>query len=110
MKHVYINANPLTKVLGLHMTKVFYIKKQKWKITTRGRVYATSAFCSVAEEGMVKSAPAVEGGVESAIAGVKEVGVTKAAETAEGEMIDTMADAKFFAFSKKAFISERVWP
>jgi hypothetical protein len=25
-KHIYINANPLTKVLGLHATIGFYIK------------------------------------------------------------------------------------
>jgi hypothetical protein len=64
----------------------------------------------VAEEGMAKSAPAVEGGVESAIAGVEEVVVSEAAEAAEGEMIDTMAGTNFFAFSKKAFSSERVQP
>jgi hypothetical protein len=92
------------------MTKRFLHQKQKWKITTRGRVYATSAFCSVAEEGMAKSAPAVEGGAESAIARVEEVGVKEAADAAEGEMIDTMAGANFFAFSKKAFSSERVRP
>jgi hypothetical protein len=34
----------------------------------------------------------------------------EAAEAAEGEMIDTMAGANFFAFSKKTFSSERVWP
>jgi hypothetical protein len=27
-KHIYINANPLTKVLGLHATKGFYIKSR----------------------------------------------------------------------------------
>jgi hypothetical protein len=62
------------------------------------------------EEGMAKSAPVVEGGAESAITGVEEVVVREAAETAEGEMIDTMASASFFAFSKKAFNSERVQP
>jgi hypothetical protein len=59
---------------------------------------------------MANSAPAIEGGVESAIAGVEEVGVKEAADAAEGEMIDTMAGASFFAFSKKAFSSERVRP
>jgi hypothetical protein len=59
---------------------------------------------------MAKSAPAVEGGAESAIAGVEEVGIKEAAEAAEGEIIDTMAGANFFAFSKKAFSSERVRP
>jgi hypothetical protein len=56
---------------------------------------------------MANSAPAVEGGAESAIIGVEEVGVKGATE---GEMIDTMAGASFFAFSKKAFNSERVRP
>jgi hypothetical protein len=59
---------------------------------------------------MAKSAPAVEGGAESAVAGAEEAGVKEAAEAAEGEMIDTMAGASFFAFSKKAFNSERVRP
>jgi hypothetical protein len=27
-KHIYIDANPLTKVLGLHTTKGFYIKSR----------------------------------------------------------------------------------
>jgi hypothetical protein len=57
-----------------------------------------------------KSASAVEGGAELAVAGVEKVGVKEAAEAAEGEMIDTMAGANFFAFSKKAFSSERVRP
>jgi hypothetical protein len=94
----------------LHTTKGFYIKSRNGKLQQEDRVYATSAFCSVAEEGMAKSAPAVEGGAESAVAGVEEVGVKEAAEAAEGEIIDTMAGANFFAFSKKAFSSERVWP
>jgi hypothetical protein len=56
----------------------------------------------VVEEGMAKSAPAVEGGAESAVAGVEEVGVKEASEAAEEEMIDTMAGVNFFAFLKKA--------
>jgi hypothetical protein len=59
------------------------------------------------EEGIAEVAPSVEGGAGSAIAGVEEVGVK---EAAEGEMIDTMVGANFFAFSKKAFSSERVRP
>jgi hypothetical protein len=59
---------------------------------------------------MANSAPAVEGGAESAVARVKEVGVKEATDAAEGEMIDTMAGTSFFAFSKKAFSSERVRP
>jgi DNA gyrase/topoisomerase IV subunit B len=31
-KHIYIEANPLTKVLGLHMTKSFYIKRRNEKL------------------------------------------------------------------------------
>jgi hypothetical protein len=64
----------------------------------------------MAEEGMTKSAPAVEGGAELAVAGAKEAGVVEGAEAAEGEIIDTRANANFFAFSKKAFSFERVWP
>jgi hypothetical protein len=105
-KHIYIHANPLTKVLGLHTTRKFLQSKEE----IRSRIYATSAFCSVAEEGMANSAPEVEGGAESVVAGVEEVGVTEAADAAEGETIDTMAGANFFAFSKKAFSSERVRP
>jgi hypothetical protein len=100
----------LTKVLGLLTAKGFYNQKQKLKLQQRSRVYATSAFCSMAEEGMAALAPAVEGGAESAIAGVEEVDAKEAAEAAEGEIIDTMADANFFAFSKKAFSSKRVRP
>jgi hypothetical protein len=59
---------------------------------------------------MINSAPGVEGGVASAVAGVKEGGAIEAASVAEGEIIDTMADRNFFAFSKKDFSSERVWP
>jgi hypothetical protein len=31
-KHIYIDANPLTKVLGLHTTKGFYIKSRNEKL------------------------------------------------------------------------------
>jgi hypothetical protein len=106
-KHIYINANPLTNVLGLHATKGFYIKSRNWKLQI-SRVYATSAFCSMAEEGMANSAPA--GGTGSSIARVEEGGAVEVAEAAEGEIIDTRAGANFFAFSKKAFNSERVRP
>jgi hypothetical protein len=34
-KHIYIYANPLTKVLGLHTTKGFYNQKHKLKTTTK---------------------------------------------------------------------------
>jgi hypothetical protein len=109
-KHIYIDANPLTQVLGLHMTKGFYIKSRNGKLQQEDRVYATSAFRSMAEEGMAKSAPAVEGGAGSAVARVEEVDIKEAAEAAEGEIIDTMAGGNFFAFLKKAFSSEWVRP
>jgi hypothetical protein len=73
----------------------------------RSRIYATSAFCSVVEEGMTNSSPEVDGGAGSSAAGG---GATDVAEAAEGEIIATSAGANFFAFSKKAFISSRVRP
>jgi hypothetical protein len=56
---------------------------------------------------MENSLPIVEGGAGSSIAGGGAVDV---AEATEGEIIDVRAGANFFAFSKKAFSSERVWP
>jgi hypothetical protein len=44
------------------------------------------------------------------VAGVEEGGAIEAAAAAKGEIIDTIAGTNFFAFSKKAFSSERVWP
>jgi hypothetical protein len=64
----------------------------------------------MAEEGVVEAAPVVGGGADSLIAGAEEAGVVEATEAAEGEIIATMAGANFFAFSKKAFSSERVRP
>jgi hypothetical protein len=64
----------------------------------------------MAEEGMAEAAPVVEGGSRSAIAGVEEAGIEEAAEASKGEIIDTTAGTNFFAFSKKAFSSERVRP
>jgi hypothetical protein len=61
----------------------------------------------VAEEGAAEAAPVVEGGADSLVTGVKEAGVE---EAAGGEIIAMMAGANFFAFSKKAFSSERVRP
>jgi hypothetical protein len=61
----------------------------------------------MAAEGMVNSSPTVEGGTGSSVAGVGAVDV---AEAAEGEIIDARAGTNFFAFSKKAFNSERVRP
>jgi hypothetical protein len=59
---------------------------------------------------MLESAPAVEESAGSAIARVKEARVEEAVEATEGEIIDMMVGANFFAFSKKAFSSERVGP
>jgi hypothetical protein len=48
------------------------------------------------------------GGVtDPLVTGVEETGVAEVAEAAEGEIIDTMPGAYLFAFSKKAFSSER---
>jgi hypothetical protein len=52
-------------------------------------------------------APALGGGTDPLVAGVEETDIAEVAEAAEGEIIDTMPDAYFFAFSKKAFSSER---
>jgi hypothetical protein len=93
----------------LHATKGFYIENSNWKLQ-RSRDYATSAFCSMAKEGMTNSAPAVEGGMGSSVARVKEGEAEEVAEATDGEIIDTRADANFFAFLKKAFNSERVRP
>jgi hypothetical protein len=64
----------------------------------------------MAEEGAAEAAPVVDGSTSSAAAGVKEDGVEEAAEATDREIINTMAGANFFAFSKKAFSSERVRP
>jgi hypothetical protein len=64
----------------------------------------------VAEEGAAAAAPVVGGGADSLVARIKGAGAGEVAEAAEGEIIATMAGANFFAFSKKAFSSERVRP
>jgi hypothetical protein len=56
---------------------------------------------------MAEAAPAFGGGTDPLVAGVKEIGVEEAAEAAAGEIIATMPGANLFAFSKKAFSSER---
>jgi hypothetical protein len=50
------------------------------------------------------------GGTDLLVTGVKEIGVVEVAEAAEGEIIDVMPGAYLFAFSKKAFSSERGRP
>jgi hypothetical protein len=64
----------------------------------------------MAEEGVAEAAPIVGGGTDSLVAGIEEAGAEEATEAAEGEIIATMAGTNFFAFSKKAFSSERVRP
>jgi hypothetical protein len=59
---------------------------------------------------MAEAAPAVGGGADSSVAGIEGAGAGEAAEAAEGEIIATIVGENFFAFSKKAFISERVRP
>jgi hypothetical protein len=91
----------------LHATKSLYIQKEQLKATRGAKVYATSAFCSMAEEGIANPSPEVNGGAGSSIVGA---GIVDAVEAAEGEIIATSAGANFFAFSKKTFISLRVRP
>jgi hypothetical protein len=81
--------------------------QNKTKNYKGGQVYATSASRSAAEVGVAEAAPASGGGTDPLVAGVEEIGVVPVAEAAEGEIIDTMPGAYFFAFSKKAFNSER---
>jgi hypothetical protein len=107
--NIYKSASPLTKVLGLHATKSL-LHQSKTKITKGGQVYATSASRSAAEIGVAEAAPASRGGTDPLVAGVEEIGVVAVAEAAEGEIIDTMPGAYLFAFSKKAFSSERGRP
>jgi hypothetical protein len=59
---------------------------------------------------VAEAAPAFGGGTDPLITGVEEIGVEEAAEAAEGEIIATMPGANLFAFSKKAFSSERGRP
>jgi hypothetical protein len=58
---------------------------------------------------VAEAAPAFRGGTDSLIAGVEEISIEAAAEAAEGEIIATMPGTNLFAFSKKAFSSERGW-
>jgi hypothetical protein len=44
------------------------------------------------------------------VAGVEEIGIEEAAEAVEGEIIAMMPGTNLFAFSKKAFSSERGRP
>jgi hypothetical protein len=60
--------------------------------------------------GVAEVVPASGGGTDPLVAGVEEIGVVLVVEAAEGEIIDMMPDAYFFAFSKKAFNSERGRP
>jgi hypothetical protein len=89
--------------------RVSYIRI-KVKITTGGQVYATSASRSAADIGIAEASPALGGGTDPLVARVEEIGVIAVAEAAEGEITDTIPGAYFFAFSKKAFSSERGRP
>jgi hypothetical protein len=59
---------------------------------------------------MAEAAPAFRGGTDPLVAGVEEIGVEEATEAAEGDIIAMMLGANLFAFSKKAFSSERERP
>jgi hypothetical protein len=61
----------------------------------------------VAKEGTVTSSPEVDGGTRFSAAEASAAGI---AEAAEGEIVVNNVGANFFALSKKAFISSRVWP
>jgi hypothetical protein len=58
--------------------KVFTFKRRNLKLQ-RSRVYATSAFCFVAEEGMTNSSPAVDGSAGSSAASGGAVDAVEAA-------------------------------
>jgi hypothetical protein len=62
------------------------------------------------EEGVAEAAPALGGGTDPLVTGVEETGVAEVAEATEGEIITMMPGAYLFAFSKKAFSSERGRP
>jgi hypothetical protein len=81
-------------------------KGEKLKNYKESQVYTTSSLCSAAEEGMTASSPEVDGGTRFFTA---EAGAAGTAEAAEGEIVVNNAGANFFALSKKAFISSRVW-
>jgi hypothetical protein len=59
---------------------------------------------------VAKAAPAFGGGTDPLVAGVEEISVEAAAKAVEGEIIAMMPGANLFAFSKKAFSSERGRP
>jgi hypothetical protein len=59
---------------------------------------------------VAEATPAFRGGTDPLVIGVEEIGVEEAIEAAEGEIITTMPGANLFAFSKKAFSSERGRP
>jgi hypothetical protein len=100
---------PSDQFSGYMRLRVYYIRV-KLKITKGGQVYATSASRSVAEVGVAEAAPALGGGTDPLVTGVEEIGVVEVAEAAEGEIIDAMPGAYLFAFSKKAFSSDRGQP
>jgi hypothetical protein len=85
----------MTKVLGLQSTKTFCIQKKETKKLQRSRIYATSALCSVAEEGAAISSPEADDGTGfSAVGG----GAAGTAEATEGDIVVSNVGANFFAF------------
>jgi hypothetical protein len=104
MNKIYLHKCKL-RFSGCTQLKVFTFKKRNLKLQ-RSQVYTTSAFCSMAEEGMTNSSPAVNGGAGSSATG----GTVDATDAAKGEIMATSAGANFFAFLKKALISSRVRP
>jgi hypothetical protein len=58
---------------------------------------------------VAEAAPVFQGGTDPLIAGVEEISVEAAVEAAKVEIITTMPGTNLFAFSKKAFSSERGW-
>jgi hypothetical protein len=94
--------------MGCIRLKVFTFKRGNHSRETK--IYATSAFCSMAVGGTVASSSVAGGGAEGVMTGVAEVDAKEATEATEGEIINTMAGVNFFAFSKKGFNSDRVRP
>jgi hypothetical protein len=60
--------------------------------------------------GVAAAPPASGGGTDPLVAKVEEIGIVPVMEAAEGEIFDMMPGTYVFAFSKKAFSSERGRP
>jgi hypothetical protein len=98
--------NPMTKVLGLHVTTVLTFKRRKLQATKKLSLRHLSI--------VLRS----RRGRGNFLARSRRWHwmfrrwrwCTDTAEAAEGEIVVNKAGANFFAFSKNAFISSRVWP